>query len=154
MSDEKDDNWEMPKPVFRSTDGAVPRNLEDTISLSFAPNRAAPEAEESDDILGIMGSNDDDQVYQQAYSDDHESILETESSVENIPVNKGLWNDPVFASAPNASVNPTETDPVSQPTQADPVRGDLLTYIAMILIIAGLFVASVYYYFGPAPPVR
>lgn len=51
MSEEKDDKWKMPKPVFRSSTGGLPKSFEDTIS--FAPNRV-DEPDPDDDILGIM----------------------------------------------------------------------------------------------------
>ena len=32
MSEEKDNKWEMPKPVFRSSTGELPKTLQKTIS--------------------------------------------------------------------------------------------------------------------------
>ena len=51
MSEEKDDKWEMPKPVFRSSTGGLPKSFEDTISV--APDRV-DEPDPDDDILGVM----------------------------------------------------------------------------------------------------
>jgi hypothetical protein len=56
MSEEKDDKWEMPKPKFQSSEGTLPRSLEETISQSFITNAETLEFDESDDILGIMDS--------------------------------------------------------------------------------------------------
>src|SRR5204862_8207541 len=54
MSEAKDDNWEMPKPVFRSSTGALPKSFEETISQSFSPDSATVEIDEDDDILSVM----------------------------------------------------------------------------------------------------
>src|SRR4029079_13542995 len=79
MSDEKDDNWEMPQPVFRSTEGAAPKSLEDTISQSFMPNAETLDIDDDDDILGIMETRPGDQPVQHADNFDNEPILETET---------------------------------------------------------------------------
>jgi hypothetical protein len=54
MSDKKDDKWEMPTPVFRTSTGSLPKTLEDTISHSFMPNAETIEIDENDDILSII----------------------------------------------------------------------------------------------------
>jgi hypothetical protein len=54
MSDEKKDSWEMPKPVFKSSEGSLPKSFEETISQSFIANAETLEIDEDDDILGIM----------------------------------------------------------------------------------------------------
>jgi len=52
MSEGNDDNWEMPKPVFRSSKGSLPKSFEQTIS--FAPDSDTVEIDDDDDILSIM----------------------------------------------------------------------------------------------------
>lgn len=52
MSDEKNDKWEMPQPIFRSSTGSLPKSLESTISQSFIPNADTIEIED-DDILAL-----------------------------------------------------------------------------------------------------
>lgn len=58
MSEGKDDNWEMPKPVFRSSTGSLPKSFEETISQSFSPDKTG-EIDADDDILGVMGPAQD-----------------------------------------------------------------------------------------------
>jgi len=139
MSDEKDDKWKMPEPVFRSTSGAVPRNLEETISSSFAPNAEPVEIDPDDDILGIMDSNVSDGSYQQSQNSDDENILETAPLVE---------------SAPSVAINVTAKDKIREPKQIDNARADFLTYLAIVVIGAGLLIAAVYYWFWPPMPTR
>jgi hypothetical protein len=55
MADEKDDKWVMPKPVFRSSPGSLPKSLQKTISgynLPRSPMPVAPDPD--DDILSVM----------------------------------------------------------------------------------------------------
>jgi hypothetical protein len=54
MSEGNDDNWKMPKPVFRSSSGSLPKSFEETISQSFSPDTDTVEMDENDDILSIM----------------------------------------------------------------------------------------------------
>jgi hypothetical protein len=54
MGEANDDNWEMPKPVFRSTTGSLPKSFEETISQSFSPDTDTVEIDQDDDILGVM----------------------------------------------------------------------------------------------------
>ena len=74
MSDENDEKWEMPEPVFRTTSGALPKRFEDTISHSFAPNAETIEIEEDDDILSIMDTPFIDQAAKQGADLDDEPI--------------------------------------------------------------------------------
>jgi len=154
MSDEKDDNWEMPKPVFRSTSGSVPKNLEDTISLSLAPNKDAADVDDGDDILGIMESNYGSGADRSFGGSGSNDILETEQPTAEPTVSDSIVSDPVLASPPTSPMNVTAEDEIRRPKQIDPRRADLLTYIAMVVIGVGLFIAAVYYYFWPPPPVR
>jgi hypothetical protein len=53
MSDQKDDKWEMPKPVFRSSTGELPKTLQKTISGYNMPKMSADEPDEDGDILSV-----------------------------------------------------------------------------------------------------
>lgn len=87
MSD-KDDNWEMPQPVFKSSEGSLPRSLEETISTSFMANAETVEIDEDDDILGIMDASLPDQYVQNLAVSDEEDILETEPEIKTEPTPK------------------------------------------------------------------
>jgi len=55
MTDEKDDKWEMPKPVFRSSTGELPKTLQKTISgYNMPTNMADLDDDAEDDILSVM----------------------------------------------------------------------------------------------------
>lgn len=45
----------MPKPVFRSSSGSLPKSFEETISQSFSPDA---DEDDGDDILSIMDDHD------------------------------------------------------------------------------------------------
>src|SRR5437762_917570 len=94
MSDEKDDKWEMPKPVFRSTSGSAPKSLEDTISHSFIPNAETVEIAEDDDILGIMDAADGHEPYQFSENFGHEAILESETEAGTTPLPGTVKSEP------------------------------------------------------------
>ena len=76
MSEEKNNKWEMPKPVFKSSDGSLPRSLEETISTSFMANADTIEIDEDDDILGIMDTPFNFKSYPNLKVEDEEPILE------------------------------------------------------------------------------
>ena len=54
MSEENDDNWAMPKPVFRSSAGSLPKSFQETMSQSFSPDSETGKIDDNEDILGLM----------------------------------------------------------------------------------------------------
>ena len=79
MSDEKDDKWEMPNPVFRSSTGALPKSLQKTISGYNMPKAriTGPEDDDAeDDILSVLDQPAGEAV-KPAVED---NILETETN--------------------------------------------------------------------------
>src|SRR3954451_18334044 len=52
MSDQKD-KWEMPKPVFRSTTGELPKTLQKTISGYNMPKMNVSDPDDDGDILSV-----------------------------------------------------------------------------------------------------
>ena len=52
MSDQKDDKWEMPKPVFRSSTGELPKTLQKTISGYNMPKMNVTEPDEDGADIG------------------------------------------------------------------------------------------------------
>jgi hypothetical protein len=154
MSDEKNDNWEMPKPVFRSTSGAAPKSLEDTISHSFIPNAETVEIAEDDDILGIMTSSDGDRAYQSSEKSNQESILDTEPAPETAPIPEMFKSEPIDDTDQPAAIKVTARDPAEKPHEMNGRRSDFFIYLFMVIIGAALLIAAVYYWFSPPAPVR
>ena len=110
MSEKKDDNWEMPQPVFKSSEGSLPRSLEETILTSFMANAETIEIDEDDDILGIMDDSYFNRPLVPAHQPDEEPILEALPEVE-----------PETASQIDATKNEkpiVDTQPTSAPAEA------------------------------------
>ena len=142
MSDDKNDNWEMPQPVFRTSTGALPRSLEETISQSFMPNAETIEIDPDDDILSIM-----DTVYQpqtpkfaadiggeKTLEIEHDAILEIDSA----PVAESVRDEhnPIVVSA-------REPDEKAFAASAGP-GSNLVVFIAIGLIAVAIIAAFLY----------
>ncbi len=149
MSEDKDDKWEMPKPVFRTTSGALPKSFEKTISTSFMPNAETIKMEEDDrilaeddDILGIMGPSEGVQAEKQtAYFDDEAITLTPDTEPEAGAPEEASTADSgqaqpvvVTAKAPAAKY---ATEPSGTPSY--------LIFIVLTLIAAAI-VAGVLYF--------
>lgn len=146
MSDEKDDKnkWEMPKPVFRSTTGALPRSLEETISQSFIANADTIEIDEDDDILSIMDTPYRPEPPKFAEHADVEKTLEIDrDDILEVPTPPETENKPIVVTAKN----PDE--------KAKAVSGDsksnMVIFFFFVLIAAAL--AGAYLYNSYQPPV-
>jgi hypothetical protein len=97
MSEGQDDNWEMPKPVFRSSTGSLPKSFEETLSQSFSPDKEDM-PDEDDDILGVMepaAHASSEQIV-----DDHAepadlreaAKAETQAAIEGEPKRATFWS--------------------------------------------------------------
>ena len=84
MSEKKDVKWEMPQAVFKSSEGSLPKSLEETISQSFIANAETLEIDEDDDILGIMDPAMISQPMQKSEEAEAEDILETEPAAVTV----------------------------------------------------------------------
>lgn len=142
MSDEKEDKWEMPTPVFRSSTGSLPKSLEETISHSFIPNAETIEIDEDDDILSIMGTPSSYPAKKQAEYFDDEAITltpdpkpETDASEEASTADPD--HKPIVVTAKHA------VDKAAS-NSGDP-KSNLFVYILIVLIVAGIIAAVVYY---------
>ena len=127
MSQGNDDNWEMPKPVFRSTSGSLPKSFEETISQSFIPDTDTVEIDEDDDILSIM----DAPVGASAKSSHYEPATAAE--------NAGKPSE----DAPVMRVRALPPKPQGEPAG---FRSFLVIFI-LIALVAAAIVGSLIYYF-------
>src|SRR5256885_16856579 len=119
MSEGTDDNWEMPKPVFRSSTGSLPKTFEETISQSFSPDTATVEIGDNDDILGLMKKTPP------------ESGEVIKGHIEQV--------DPVSQPAPDNNVRAKTVS--SQPKRA----GMSLAVIFLLIALLAAAVAAAYY---------
>ena len=126
MSEGNDDKWEMPKPVFRSSTGALPKSFEETISQSFSPDSDTVEIDEDDDILGVL--ND----------------LPTE------PANKDV--DKPTDRADLASQPVAENTVRAKAPSPPPKRGGMSMAVVFVLIaLLAAAIVAVYYFVSRAP---
>jgi hypothetical protein len=98
MSEEKDDKWEMPTPVFRSTTGSLPKSFEETISQSFSPD-VEQGRDEDDDILSLNAlppppTSSEKILDDHAEPADREEARDAERDalVEQEPVRQSFWS--------------------------------------------------------------
>jgi|ERR1043166_295155 hypothetical protein len=176
MSDEKDDKWEMPQAVFQSTEGSVPKSLEDTISQSFMPNAETIEIDEDDDILGIMDQLPGDQTFKHAESLDNEPILETATEsetefprdisepehapeIETEPMSVSAADEHIVnadepRAAAVAAISSAEPTSVAEPKIVDERRSDYLIYLFMTIAGAAFLLLAIYYWIWPPANVR
>jgi len=156
MGEKKDDNWEMPQPVFKSSEGSLPRSLEETISTSFMANAETIEIDEDDDILGIMDASFADRRIENLVGSDEEDILETGSEIEAVQA-------PRADNTNESDVDLKSDDPTSDPEQSKPIAvkakesvedtdtksggsgSGLFVYVVLALVAVVL--AVLYYYF-------
>ena len=145
MSDEKDDKWEMPTPVFRSSTGSLPRSLEETISHSFMPNAETIEIDEDDDILSIMDTPDQHREVNISESPDGESVLDIGSDIP-LAVEAHANGDAASTKADHKRIAVTAKDPVEKAaSNAGDSKSNLFIYVLIALILAGIIAAVIYY---------
>ncbi len=152
MSEEKDGKWEMPQPVFKSSEGSLPKSLEETISTSFMANAETIEIDEDDDILGIMDTlpgdyslpsmDHEDDILETALASDPEParILETSPAAE-IPAETPI---PDTDEPQPISVTAKETAETTESVVSESGSG-FFVYVLLLLIAVALGV--LYYYF-------
>ena len=147
MSDKKDDNWEMPTPVFRTSTGSLPRSLEDTISRSFMPN--ADTIEESDDILSIMdttGKGHDAKISEFTGGETIFNIGKGVAFAPEAPVSADGLTAAVDQRPPAVAANHPVEEVVSN---SDNTKSNLFVYIVVALVLAGMIAAVIYYQSQP-----
>lgn len=145
MSDEKEDKWEMPTPVFRSSTGSLPRSLEETISHSFMPNAETIEIDEDDDILSIMDEPykgrplnlSEDVEREKPIEIESDIVLETEADANKAAPTANPDHKPIVVTA---------KDPVEKAaSNSDDPKSNLFIYVVIALIVGGIITAAIYY---------
>lgn len=131
MSDQKDDKWEMPKPVFRSSTGELPKTLQKTISGYNMPKMNTTDPEEDGDILSVHEHPPGD-VPKAA----GEEILETGGHVPAPPPTPVPVAPPAQAKTEPIKVSAAKPQPKK--------RAGIGTFILIFLLIAALAAGLVY----------
>lgn len=152
MGEKKDDNWEMPQPVFKSSEGSLPKSLEETISTSFMANAETIEIDEDDDILGIMDASFD-RPMQKVADLSTENILELVPETEPATVSENKTFNESTADIPVDNINPEPTPkPITvtaksedENTHATSAGSGLFTYV--LLLLAAVILAAFYFFF-------
>ncbi len=151
MSEEKNNKWEMPKPVFKKSEGSLPRSLEETISTSFMANAETIEIDEDDDILGIMDMPFTGHTKPHSGEADDEPILETEPEVS--PASDVAEDDPVVE-GDSPIDDAEETQPIivtaKESSEKAAVAGDSGSsfFIFALIALIAVVIAGLYFYFS------
>ena len=138
MSDQKDDKWEMPKPVFRSSTGELPKTLQKTISGYNMPKMNVTDSDEDGDILSVHEHPPGD-----IPRSDGNEILETGVAAPAV--------QSAAATQTAASAVETKTQPVKvsaakpQPKKRAGVGSFILIFLLIAALAAGLVYALMYY---------
>ena len=146
MSEEKDGKWEMPQPVFKSSEGSLPKSLEETISTSFMANADTIEIDEDDDILGIMDTLPGDYAVPSSDHDD-EVILETGPVVEAERVQEAEAVEeppPTIVDEPEPIKVTGKESAETMEAKADAAGSGFTGYI--LLLLAAIVVGALYYF--------
>jgi hypothetical protein len=137
MSDQKD-KWEMPKPVFRSTTGELPKTLQKTISGYNMPKMNVTDPDDDGDILSVHEHPPGD-----VPKSDGNEILETATVA------------PAVQSAADPQTAPTAVQTKPQPVQVSAAKPQakkrvgvgsfILIFLLIAALAAGLVYALMYY---------
>jgi hypothetical protein len=145
MSDKKDDKWEMPPPVFRTSAGSLPKTLEDTISHSFMPNSDTIEIDHDDDILSVMDTTGKDNEAKISEFTGGETIFNIGTGVA-FAAEAPATGDGSTAEADQKPLAVTANEPVGVAvSNSDNAKSNLMVYIVVALIVAGIITAVMYY---------
>jgi hypothetical protein len=145
MSNDRDDKWQMPKPVFRSSPGALPKSLEKTISGYNMPTiDMADDHDDEGDILSVMDSPADGNTAGGS------AVVAAEPDAEPLEI-----AEPETAQiAPEAVAEPLTSAPTDQvrvtaaPAMAER-KGGAGSFFVIFLLIAALaagVIYAIYYY--------
>jgi hypothetical protein len=149
MSENKDDKWEMPKPVFRSTTGDLPKSFEETISTSFSPDKTGG-IDEDDDILSL-----NELPTEPANRDE----MSSETLLEDLPrepANRGQHEEEPIDDHP-APADPKEAAEAEQDAivETQPKRAtfwSFTTIFLLIVLLAGVVAIALFYYLASRAP--
>ena len=138
MSDQKDDKWEMPKPVFRSSTGELPKTLQKTISGYNMPKMNVTDSDDDGDILSVHEHPPGD-----VPRSDGNEILETGVPV---PAVQPAAAPQTAGSAVQAKTQPVKVSAAKlQPKKRAGVGSFILIFLLIAALAAGLVYALMYY---------
>ena len=146
MSDEKDDKWEMPKPVFRTSTGELPKSFEETISQQFTHDdlRAA----DDDDILSLNMLPAEPAPPVQ---DDDEVLFE---DLPTEPANRAEQEFPIDDHAAPADHDEALKAEQRAIVENEPKRSTFLSFTSIFLLIvavAAAVIIGLFYFFSRRP---
>jgi hypothetical protein len=156
MSDQNDDKWEMPKPVFRTSTGGLPKSFEVTISQQFTHEelRAAAEAEtEEDDILSLGELPTEPANRVQDPTDDvllEDLPTEPANRAGHISSEEPVDDHPESADPEEAAEAEEEAIVETQPKRST-FWSFTKIFLLMVLIVAAV-VVGIFYYLSRRPP--
>jgi hypothetical protein len=156
MTAEKDDKWVMPKPVFRSTPGALPKSLQKTISGYNMPRVQGSvdhsDVDPDDDILSVMDPPRGDGHVSQAAVASAEAVAET--APPESPSAAEPHVDP-FAETMRSDEADTEEFPTSErikvtaaapkPPKKRGIGSFLVIFFLVAAFAAGILYGAMYY---------
>jgi hypothetical protein len=148
MSDQKGDKWEMPKPVFRTSTGELPKSFEETISQQ--PTHDDLRAQDDEDILSINELPTEPGIR----VDDGEVLLEdmpTEPANREVEMSENPVDDHAVPADRDEAIKAEEQAIV----ETEPKRSTFLSFTTiflLIVVIAAAVVIGLFYYLSRRPP--
>ena len=134
MADENE-KWEMPKPIFRSSTGSLPKTLQRTISGYNMPRVNMNAPEEDDDILSVLEPPKNTQTEPPEISE-----VKPPATIESRPVET--------AAPPQSAAAPADQSAIPNPVKVKaaevmPKRSGFSSFVVIILLIAMLAAAII-----------
>jgi hypothetical protein len=128
MADEKNDGWQMPKPVFQSSPGALPKSLQKTISGYNLPRVQMPvrHDDDDDDILSVMQPSSDGN----SETDDVVLPPPVVPAISSVPSANSEPADAAPAAANAAPAASTPEPPAAVSAPAEPLPANTVTPIS------------------------
>jgi hypothetical protein len=137
MSDQKD-KWEMPKPVFRSSTGELPKTLQKTISGYNMPKMNVTDPDDDGDILSVHEHPPGD-----VPRSDGNEILETAVRIPAVQSGAAHKTAPTAVQAKTQPVQVSAAN--AQPKKRTGVGSFILIFLLIAALAAGLVYALMYY---------
>ena len=145
MSDEKDEKWVMPAPVFRSSAGSLPKSMEETVTPSFIANAETIEIDADDDILSILETPGDRHNAKMPELAAREEILEIESD-GSVATDLHANENGRTSAAGHRPVSVAIKVPFENAGSVmNDSRSNLVVYAAIALAVVAIVTALIYY---------
>lgn len=140
------DNWELPKPVFRSSSGSLPQDFPARAGVDAQPQAEAKAPDEGDQILSSLYAPPDEKAEEPIAAEP-----KTPSPAGIDPVGVDIEPQPFISE--QFSVEEIDTPAPEKPTK----KGSsgfamLLIGITALIAIVGGILAVVYFLFVRTPP--